>query len=220
MDTANHGADRRGRLYLARHGRTALNARGQLRGRLDPDLDDVGRVEALLLGDVLARSGGTVVVSSPLCRALETAEAIASCLGAPVRTDPRLTDRDYGRWAGWTIEEIAAEWGSVDDAPGVEPGTEVRTRALEALGDIWRTHHSPSVAVSHDAVNRAILCALDPSLCTESRISQPTGCVNIIDWDDRTWSVVATGLLPRDAKGRIAQTEIAVTPNERAAVRT
>ncbi len=206
MGTANHGADRRGRLYLARHGRTRLNARGQLRGRLDPDLDDVGRVEALLLGDALARSGSSVVMSSPLCGALQTAEAVASALGVPVRIDPRLSDRDYGRWAGWTIEEIEAEWGSVDDAPGVEPGAEVRVRALEAVEDIRRANRSPFVAVSHEAVNCEILHALDPSLCGPRRITQPTGCANVIDWDEGAWSVVATGLLPRDAKSWIAAT--------------
>ena len=206
MGRANHGDDGAHRLYLARHGRTALNASGQLRGRLDPDLDDVGRVEALLLGDALARSDVTVVRSSPLCRALQTAQAIASCFGVAVRTDPRLADRDYGRWAGWTIEEIEEEWGSVDDAPGVEPTAEVRARALEVLDDIRRTDRSPSVAVSHDAVNRAVLCALEPTLCPANRITQPTGCVNIIDWHDGSWSVTATGLLPRDAKTWAAST--------------
>ena len=206
MGRPNHGDDGRGRLYLARHGRTALNARGQLRGRLDPDLDAVGHVEALLLGDALARSDATVVRSSPLRRALQTAEAIASCLGVAVRTDPRLADRDYGRWAGWSIEEIEAEWGSVDDAPGVEPAAEVRARALEVLEDIRCTNRSPSVAVSHDAVNRAVLCALEPTLCPANRITQPTGCVNIVDWHDASWSVIATGLVPRDTKSWIAST--------------
>jgi broad specificity phosphatase PhoE len=45
------GADR---VYLARHGRTALNAEGRLRGLSDPPLDEVGLAEAARLADVLA----------------------------------------------------------------------------------------------------------------------------------------------------------------------
>ena len=200
MGTAVEHSDGTGRVYLVRHGRTALNARGVLRGRLDPDLDAVGRDEALQLSDALANSGVTLVVSSPLSRALQTAEAIASPLRLAVRSDPRLADRDYGRWAGWTIEEIEAKWGFLDDAPGVEPATQVRARALEALEEIRRTSRSPSAAVSHDAVNRIVLGALERSLGLADRITQPTGCLNVLDWDDTSWSVVAVGLLPREMR--------------------
>ncbi len=200
MDMGSHRSEGTGRLYLARHGRTALNARGLLRGRLDPDLDDVGLDEARRLADLLARSGITVVVSSPLSRALQTAGAIAASQGIAVRTDPRLSDRDYDRWAGWSTEEIEAEWGSVDDAPGVEPTAEVRARGLEALEEIRRTGRSPAVAVSHDAVNRAVLSALDTAFGPASQVPQPTGCVNVLDWAQRIWSVTAVGVLPQDAE--------------------
>ncbi len=194
----SQSSDRTGRLYLARHGRTDLNARGLLRGRLDPDLDAAGRDEALRLADALVASGVAAVVSSPLRRAIQTAEAIASSLGLSIRSDARLADRDYGRWAGCTVEQVEAEWGSVDDAPGVEPLADVRARALEALGEIQAGARSPSVAVSHDAVNRTVLGVLDPTLRDANRVAQPTGCVNVLDWDDGSWSVRATGLLPTD----------------------
>ncbi len=196
----SHRSESTGRLYLARHGRTALNARGLLRGRLDPDLDDVGREEARRLADLLAGSGITVVVSSPLSRALQTAEAIAESQRIAVRTDPRLADRDYDRWAGWSIEELEAEWGSVDDAPGVEPMAEVLARGLEALEEIRRTGRSPAVAVSHDVVNRAVLSALETSFGSAREIPQPTGCVNVLEWEQGDWSVSAAGVLPQDAE--------------------
>ncbi|MFI5100881.1 MAG: histidine phosphatase family protein [Actinomycetes bacterium] len=44
-------------VYLVRHERTALNAAGVLRGRLDPDLDATGRVETERLGGLLADDG-------------------------------------------------------------------------------------------------------------------------------------------------------------------
>ncbi|HTX63789.1 MAG TPA: histidine phosphatase family protein, partial [Acidimicrobiales bacterium] len=184
-------------LFLVRHGRTDLNASGVLRGHLDPGLDGIGRSEARRLGDALGTSGVRVVVSSPLSRAVQTAEAVASPLGITVRVDPRLVDRDYGRWAGRPLEDIEAEWGSVDDAPGVEPVTEVRARGLDALEELGRTECESCVAVSHDAVNRAILGALDPSLCDSDRVVQPTGCANVLAWSGGSWRVLAAGLLPR-----------------------
>ncbi|MBO0747342.1 MAG: histidine phosphatase family protein, partial [Acidimicrobiaceae bacterium] len=56
------------RLYLARHGRTPLNAAGVLRGRLDPPLDEEGRAEAARLGSALGGVGVRLVVASPLQR--------------------------------------------------------------------------------------------------------------------------------------------------------
>ncbi len=206
MDSSSQLHRRRRLLYLARHGRTALNASGVLRGRLDPDLDAVGRQEARRLGDALASSGITTVVSSPLSRAVQTAEAIASPLGITVRVDPRLVDRDYGRWAGSSIEEIEAEWGSVDDAPGVEPATEVRARGLEVLEELRREDRATCVVVSHDALNRAVLCALEPSLCEPDRVAQPTGCANVLTWAGGSWTVLAAGLLPGGATLGLAET--------------
>ena len=61
-------------LYVVRHGRTAANASGLLLGHLDPDLDDLGVRQARLLAAAL----GPVdrVVSSPLARTRQTAEAL------------------------------------------------------------------------------------------------------------------------------------------------
>jgi broad specificity phosphatase PhoE len=53
------------RVYLARHGRTALNAEGWLRGLRDPPLDEVGIAEACRLADALAVQSPVAVVSSP-----------------------------------------------------------------------------------------------------------------------------------------------------------
>lgn len=77
-------------LVIVRHGRTAENKAGQLLGRHDPDLDDEGRRQA----DVVAEWIGPVdrVVSSPLARATQTAEAF----GAEVEIDERWIELDYG----------------------------------------------------------------------------------------------------------------------------
>jgi broad specificity phosphatase PhoE len=113
----NSGAPR---VYLARHGRTALNAEDRLRGLSDPPLDEVGVAEAARLAEVLATKNPTAVISSPLQRAVATAEAIGAAAGVPASIDIRLNDRDYGTLTGERRDEVRCRFGSIDAAPGVE----------------------------------------------------------------------------------------------------
>lgn len=78
-----------GRVYLARHGRTALNAAGVLRGRLDPELDVFGEFQARMQGMALGNRDLGVVVTSSLRRAVDTASAVAERAGLQVAVDDR-----------------------------------------------------------------------------------------------------------------------------------
>ena len=169
-------------IYLVRHGRTALNAAGALRGHIDVPLDEVGRHEAAAVAAVLVARGPRSVTSSPLRRAVETADAVAWRAGLVTRVDDRLLDRYYGEWAGTSVQEVLARWGSLDAAPGVEPAIEVRERALAALADIVQgSDAAPWVVVSHDAVIRLALTAMDPALGDPDGVPQRTGCFNTIE---------------------------------------
>jgi probable phosphoglycerate mutase len=92
--------DTRTLVYLVRHGQTALNESGVLRGLLDPQLDETGQRQALLLGQVLGPRRPSLVAASPLRRARETAQPTADRAGLTVTTDGCFTDRDYGPWTG------------------------------------------------------------------------------------------------------------------------
>jgi broad specificity phosphatase PhoE len=89
-------------LILARHGRTEANAAGELLGRRDPGLDDTGRAQATAIGRSLARTDR--VVSSPLRRCVETAEAI----GPSVEIDERFIELDYGELEGTPVADVPA----------------------------------------------------------------------------------------------------------------
>ena len=194
---AGYGVPGFARIYLARHGRTALNAAGALRGHLDPPLDAVGRLQAERLGVALGDQGVRLVVASPLRRAVETAQAVAIRANVGVEIDPRLIDRDYGRWAGQPKDVVEARWGSLDDAPGVEPPAEVRARAWEALADIARhARGEVAVVVSHDAVNRLTLATLGPGLGDPDQLPQETGCFNTLDYLDGRWTVLRVNVVP------------------------
>jgi len=188
------------RVLLVRHGRTVLNAENRLRGRLDPELDAVGLAEADALAQELAAREPARVVSSPLRRAVQTAEAIARRAGVRVQVDRGLIDRDYGSWAGHTKDELIDRWGSVDAAPGVERPEHVLYRACVVLVqqlDFLGPH--PVVLVSHDAVNRALLAHLDPALGPASRIDQRTACWNELVHRMGDWRVELVDQKPRAA---------------------
>jgi broad specificity phosphatase PhoE len=75
-------------IYLVRHGETAFNADGRLRGRADPDLNAAGLGQAKSLACAFASARTSIMVSSPLLRAVH---------GGDYR--PKLPDRAQGRRA-------------------------------------------------------------------------------------------------------------------------
>ncbi len=88
------------KLFLLRHGRTAVNADGRMQGLIDEPLDQAGRAQV----EAAARHIGTpdLVVSSPLLRARQTAEAF----GVPYEVDPRWVEMDYGVLDGRRLADI------------------------------------------------------------------------------------------------------------------
>lgn len=126
------------RIILVRHGRTALNAEGRLRGLANPELDPTGVEQALNTAFALRPEGIASVLSSLLNRAVSTAAIIAKISEVDHRAEPALNDRDYGEWTGHIKAEVIEQWGSVDAAPGVEPTDGVRDRALVCLDRIAR----------------------------------------------------------------------------------
>jgi broad specificity phosphatase PhoE len=122
-----------GRVFLVRHGRTALNAAGRLRSHLDPPLDEVGQTEAAAVAAEVWEWRIVKILSSPLLWALQTAGAIAEAVWVPVTAVDDLIDRDYGRWSGELEATVVAGFGSLDAAPGVESQRAVAERSFAPL---------------------------------------------------------------------------------------
>ncbi|MES4908258.1 MULTISPECIES: bifunctional RNase H/acid phosphatase [unclassified Streptomyces] len=94
---------------LLRHGETALTPEKRFSGSGggDPELSPVGRRQAELVAAALAARGTIqVVVSSPLRRCVETAEAVASRIGVDVHVEEGLRETDFGAWEGLTFAEV------------------------------------------------------------------------------------------------------------------
>ncbi len=103
-------------IWVARHGRTEANAGGLLLGRADPVLDEVGQRQAAQIAQALP--AGARVISSPLQRTRQTAQAIRS----DVEIDERLIELDYGEFDLQPAKDIPAEtWAAWRTDPGFRP---------------------------------------------------------------------------------------------------
>jgi broad specificity phosphatase PhoE len=91
-----------------RHGQTTLNAKKAYRGRLDPRLNDKGKEQAEDAADNLKNEGIKVerIISSPLLRAMETADIIAEAYDLPVTQDRGLLSFDVGFLGGKDKEDF------------------------------------------------------------------------------------------------------------------
>ena len=175
-------------LLLVRHGQTALNAEGRLRGLANPPLDGTGIAEARAVAEALASGGIVEVRCSPLDRAVTTARIIAERCGCAVETDPAFNDRDYGPWTGQVKAEVVAQFGSVDAAPGVEPIDHVLKRVWPALDAVMDAHgRVPIAVVTHDALIRPILTTIDPRI---GPIEARTGSWNELVRHGSSWTVL------------------------------
>jgi broad specificity phosphatase PhoE len=183
-------------VYLVRHGQTAWNREEVFRGRADIPLNETGRKEALLTGQYLRGVKVNSLHSSPLSRALETAEAIARYQGKEVQILEGLIDMDFGGWQGIShevvrerYEELYRQWKESPHLvrfPEGESLEEVRERALRAIHDVVRDHSDEKlVMVSHRVVNKTVICGLlglNNSHFWE--IGQDTGCINVLEFGE------------------------------------
>ena len=96
-------------IYVIRHGQTKLNNAKLLQGRSDLPLNETGMEQARAAGHWLAGQGVSFqrVYSSPLVRAIQTAELVAP--GVPVVADDRLIEMDYGPYEGSDLQNPAPE---------------------------------------------------------------------------------------------------------------
>jgi probable phosphomutase (TIGR03848 family) len=158
-------------VILVRHGRTAANTSGTLAGWTPGvDLDDTGRGQAAALGARLLQVPLAAVVTSPLERCQQTAEALLAGRDATVSDiDDRLGEARYGDWTGRTLKELVKDplWKVVQAHPSAAtfPGDDgesmraMQARAVDAVRD-WNERLGPDatwVAVSHADVIKSVL---------------------------------------------------------------
>ena len=198
-------------LYLLRHGQTEWNRDHRLQGQGNSPLTDLGRQQAGLMADLLAREIAEPqkfrLVSSPLQRARETAEVVAVKFALPLEFDARLAEIALGEWEGRFYREVQTECAHLLTgttpydwffrAPGGETFDAMSARIGEWLQDCG---DRPTIAVAHGLTGR-ILRGLYLGLDVETMLSQPVpqdGVYRLVGGELTFLS--ATGLAPHPAE--------------------
>jgi broad specificity phosphatase PhoE len=157
-------------LILVRHGETEWNVGEIFRGRIDIDLNETGEKQAELLSEYLSGLKIEAVYSSPLKRALNTAQAIARHHHVEVQIRDGLNDLDFGQWQGLSLREVSekykelyAEWANHPERvrlPGGQTLGQVKERAIKVVDEVTAKYEGAAVLVSHRVVNKVLICAL------------------------------------------------------------
>lgn len=152
-------------LILLRHGQTSANAQALLQGRIDLPLDEVGRAQAAKCGEFIRQNFPSAhVVSSPLIRAMQTADQVSS----GVEIDQRFIELDYGDWDGVALTDVPQQqWATWRTDPHFRPPNgeslvELDERVRPALEELTeRARHEHVVVVSHvSPIKSAVTWAL------------------------------------------------------------
>lgn len=199
------------RLVIVRHGSTAWNVRdcteARFRGVVDLPLTDEGVTEALATAGRLSGLRLSAVYSSPLGRAMHTAQIIADPHGLTAAPLEGLGSMDYGDWAGRLESEVARRWPTLYQRwrqdpssiqiPGGESFADLRDRACAAVWSVMDRHlDGETIAlVSHQVVTKSLICTLTglPD-AAHWRFRQDLCNISRFDFDPDTRRFILEGL--------------------------
>lgn len=161
-------------IYFIRHGETILTPMRRFSGTgpLDPELTSVGLAQAQSVATEVAKLKPEVLITSPLLRTRQTADAIAKATGLEVIADPSWVELSFGSWDGLAIEQVRSEspdeyqaWlnSSSYQPGGGESYDEAGIRIDDALDRLVEQFPGKRVVVvTHNgAIKSAINLALD-----------------------------------------------------------
>jgi broad specificity phosphatase PhoE len=180
-----------------RHGATDWNRKGLFQGRTDNPLNDDGIAQAHAAAEKLRAIELAHVVSSPLLRAVQTAEIIADIASKAITIEQGLIELDFGSFEGQPVRELMLKNGK-NNAQGLidmlpadsEPWADVALRGLASVSQ-WLARHPQDeiLFVCHDAVMQSMAQRLTGSLFKNGH-GRPFRFTRSGD----AWSVVEVGV--------------------------
>jgi broad specificity phosphatase PhoE len=194
-------------LLLIRHGENDTLVKNILPGHIPGiHLNEVGRELAAELARTLSRMPIKAIYSSPLERAVETAEPLAQSLGLGIQLRPDLTDTDVGKWGGRSLKALSRTrlWKVIQEAPskfqfpGGETFVQVQERVTRTLDAIAGEHKDELIAVVFhaDPIKLAVAHYLGLPLDNFQRLSALTGSVTIMKMDGSGVKLLGLNLIP------------------------
>ena len=186
--------------YIFRHGQSTYNVAGRTQGQTnDSVLTEQGKEQAVLVGEKLKNKGIDIIVTSPLKRAMQTAELANQALNVPVETDEHFIEVNVGVVEGLHYTEIRDKFPDIFEKMHI-PGTEfenvcypegetrkqVRERVFAGL-EMWaqKPNYKTVAVSSHGIMLSQTLTALGLDA-----VEVKNGAVLHIKKENDRWSVV------------------------------
>ena len=155
-------------IFLIRHGETEWNRLGKFRGRNELPLNENGMNSAHITGEELRDSHIEIFFTSPLKRAVQTAEIISEYIpNSKVVKDVGFQNINIGEWEGMTKAEVKIKylkeyemWFNEPEnliVPGGESIIDVQKRAFKRLQDLVQLNYHTMAIVSHRSVLKVLL---------------------------------------------------------------
>ena len=159
------------RLILVRHGETQLNKEGQVQGLNVVPLNATGQAQARAVALVLSKERPSHLYSSPLVRAVETAEIAAESLRISPISEDGFREADVGELDGMTMEEIKTKYPRFLERwnkdcgrtrmPGGVSLLQVQNRTWPVIETLrYRHPYETVVVVTHNFVMHTIVCKI------------------------------------------------------------
>ena len=181
-------------LILVRHGETLHNVAGIAQGWNDSALSDRGNEQVRKLAERIAELKPTALYSSPLGRALSTAQAIADITGLNVQTIEDLREMSYGNWEGMSFLDVRGMYKPIYErwiedpecpCPNGESHNDVRRRLERAFAGI---DSERPVIVSHGtAIRIAATALLQLPVMASRHFAQDNAALNVFVWRQDRW---------------------------------
>ena len=194
-------------LLLIRHGDNEYLKKNRLPGHQPGiHLNEHGRQQAAELARTLGPLPIKAIYSSPLERAVETAEPLAKALGLEIQLRPLLTDVDPGKWTGrsWKVLRRTKEWKVIQYAPslfrfpGGETFLEAQQRVVATLEELSAAHKKEMIAVFFhaDSIRLAVSYYLGLPVDNFQRLTIFAGSVTILGIEAMSARLLACNLIP------------------------
>ncbi len=185
--------------YIFRHGQSTYNVEGRTQGQTnDSVLTDLGKEQALTVGERLKDKGIEIIVTSPLKRAMQTAELANKTLNLPLEIDEHFIEVNVGVVEGMHYTKIRDEYTDIFNKmhmpgnefedicyPKGESKKQVRERVFAGLEE-WVNKNYSSIAISsHGIMLTQTLVALE-----EKGDEVKNGAILHIKKEEGKWSIV------------------------------
>lgn len=150
-------------IWLIRHGQTVLNKKALMQGRTDEPLSETGRAQARAARKYTEGVKFDAVYSSPLVRAVETAEIVSGVLREKIIIDPRLIEVNFGKYEKKKYYELGPAmtlyWALPEVFPApptVETTAEIRERSSSFLKELEKKDYENVLVAAHGGILRGL----------------------------------------------------------------